>query len=112
MRILLIAVNAKYIHSNLAVHSLASYAAKKMKYDRTCFEIPEIEIAEYTINQPMGKILSDIYRREPDLILLSCYMWNKREIEELTFDIRKIMPLKHLWIGGPEVSFDAENVLD
>lgn len=112
MRILLIAVNAKYIHSNLAVHSLASYAAKKMKYDRTCFEIPEIEIAEYTINQPMGKILSDIYRREPDLILLSCYIWNKREIEGLTFDIRKIMPLKHLWIGGPEVSFDAENVLD
>ena len=67
MKVLLAAVNAKYIHSNLAVHSLKAYA-------RTYTE--EIEVAEYTINQTFDAILQDIYRRKPDLLGISCYLWN------------------------------------
>ena len=70
MKVLLAAVNAKYIHSNLAVHSLKAYA-------RTYTE--EIEVAEYTINQTFDAILQDIYRRKPDLLGISCYLWTAFE---------------------------------
>lgn len=65
MKILLAAVNAKYIHSNLAVYSLKAYA-----------EDPAVEIGEYTINQQKDDILMDIYKRQPDILCLSCYIWN------------------------------------
>lgn len=109
MKILLIAVNAKYIHSNLAVHSLAAYAAKHFAEDGAH---PEIEIAEYTINQPVSRIITDIYMKKPDLLMFSCYIWNRREIEEIVTDIGKVMPGVDIWAGGPEVSFDAADVLE
>ena len=64
MRILLTAVNAKYIHSNLAVYSLKAYVKD------SC-----VEIAEYTINQTEDAILGDLYRRKPDVLCFSCYIW-------------------------------------
>ena len=69
MKILLAAVNAKYIHSNLAVYSLKAYA-----------EDPAVEIGEYTINQQKDDILMDIYKRQPDILCLSCYIWNMEYI--------------------------------
>ncbi len=72
MKILLAAVNAKYIHSNLAVYSLKAYA-----------EDPAVEIGEYTINQQKDDILMDIYKRQPDILCLSCYIWNLDYIEEI-----------------------------
>lgn len=108
MKILLTAVNAKYIHSNLAVYSLAAYALERFACDGAR---PEIEIAEYTINQPVGRIITDIYMKKPDLIMFSCYIWNRREIEEIVTDLGKVMPDVDIWAGGPEVSFDAADVL-
>ena len=67
MNTLLIAVNAKYIHSNPAVYSLRAYA-------KSC--PGQVEIAEYTINQPREQVLADIYRRKPDVAAFSCYLWN------------------------------------
>ena len=109
MKILLTAVNAKYIHSNLAVYSLAAYAEARFAGDG---ERPEIEIAEYTINQPVSRIITDIYMKKPDLIMFSCYIWNRREIEEIVTDLGKVMPDVDIWAGGPEVSFDAADVLE
>ncbi len=112
MKILLAAVNAKYIHSNLAVHSLAAYARHKLSCETRPSEMPQIEIAEYTINQPISKILTDIYMRKPDLLFFSCYIWNRKEIEELVLDMGKVRPDLDIWLGGPEVSFDAREILD
>ncbi len=109
MKILLTAVNAKYIHSNLAVYSLAAYAAERFAEDGSR---PEIEIAEYTINQPVSRIITDIYMKRPDLIMFSCYIWNRREVEEIVTDLGKVMPGVDIWAGGPEVSFDADDVLE
>ncbi len=67
MKILLVAINAKYIHSNLAVYCLKKYSKE---YDNN------IEIAEYTINQQMEFILQDIYKRNADVVAFSCYIWN------------------------------------
>ena len=100
MKILLAAVNAKYIHSNLAVYSLKAYA-----------EDPAVEIGEYTINQQKDDILMDIYKRQPDILCLSCYIWNLDYIEEIVLEIGKLRPDMPIWLGGPEVSYDAKEVL-
>ena len=102
MKILLIAVNAKYIHSNLAVYCLRSYAAKLGI--RT-------ELAEYTINHRQEDILEDIYRRKPDVAAFSCYIWNLEYVRELIADLHKILPDTEIWAGGPEVSYDTEEFL-
>ncbi len=104
MKFLLAAVNAKYIHSNPAVYSLKAYAGAE--YEK------EIEIAEYTINHTMGDILSGIYQKRPDVIGFSCYIWNWRLVCELTAELHKVMPALPIWLGGPEVSFDAGTVLE
>ena len=102
MKIILAAVNAKYIHSNLAVYSLRAFAKAY---------VSETKILEYTINQQMDEILMDLYREKPDLLCFSCYIWNLDYVEELAREIKKIFPETILWLGGPEVSYDAVDVL-
>ena len=109
MKILLVAVNAKYIHSNLGIYSLKAYAGQQM--DRCRSRQATIELAEYTINHQMEVCLQDIYRRRPDVIGFSCYIWNIATIRALAADLRKVLPGIPIWLGGPEVSFDAEKVL-
>lgn len=107
MKVLLAAINAKYIHSNLAVYSLKAYAEKVLPEDAGI----SIELGEYTINQQLDEILSDIYKRKPDFLGLSCYIWNLSYVEEVIREIRKVLPQIQIWTGGPEVSYDSEDVL-
>ena len=100
MKILLTAINAKYIHSNLAVYSLKAYSQDE-----------GVELAEYTINQRSEDILMDIYKRRPDVLCFSCYIWNLDVVEELVRELGKLMPDLAIWLGGPEVSYDAKDVL-
>lgn len=102
MKYLLAAINAKYIHSNLAVYDLKAYAKEYQD---------QIEIAEYTINQNPDEILKDIYRKKPDFIAYSCYIWNICIIEQLIKETVKILPNTELWLGGPEASYRAEELM-
>ena len=112
MKILLVAVNAKYIHSNLGIYSLKAYARQQLEADPPRTQDPvTIELAEYTINHQLDACLQDIYRRKPDVIGFSCYIWNIESIRSLAADIRKLLPHVPLWLGGPEVSYDARKVL-
>lgn len=128
MKILLTAVNAKYIHSNLGIYSLKAYADQVLglgeaggRHERAENRgigtgamdpaKPSIELAEYTINHQLDQILQDIFRREPDVIAFSCYIWNIEYIRYLIADLGKILPDVPIWLGGPEVSFDAAKVL-
>ena len=104
MKFLLAAINAKYIHSNPAVYSLRAFAKQKQPG-------AEIEIGEYTINHQMEQILQDIFRRKPDFVGFSCYIWNISHVLELVRDLHKVLPECEIWLGGPEVSYDAETVL-
>ena len=106
MKILLTAVNAKYIHSNPAVYSLRAYA-RKYGTGKEC-----MEIAEYTINQTVDGILADLYRRRPDILCFSCYLWNISYVEQIAWEISKVLPETEIWLGGPEVSYDAEAFLE
>lgn len=107
MNVLLTAINAKYIHSNPAVYSLRAYACRygDSRYGE------EIRIAEYTINQPFDEILMDIYKKHPDILCISCYLWNISCVEQLITEIPKILPDTKIWLGGPEVSYNGKEML-
>ena len=102
MKFLLVAVNAKYIHSNPAVYSLKRFAGEYTD---------AVEIAEYTINNRMEDILEDIYRRKPDAIGFSCYIWNIGMVEKLMGELHKLLPKLPVFLGGPEVTYDADKLL-
>ena len=102
MKILLAACNAKYIHSNLAVYDLQAYAAEYADH---------IVLKEYTINQQKDDIMRDIYLEHPDVVCVSCYIWNVSFVKELMADLTKILPDADFWAGGTEVSYDAEKFL-
>lgn len=103
MNILLIAINAKYIHSNPAVFSL-----------KACTGIyePYVNILEFTINQQPSYLLQEIYKRQPDVAAFSCYIWNRNILDAVLPDLHKILPHTDFWAGGPEVSYNAEEIID
>ena len=103
MKFLLVAINAKYIHSNPAIYSLRAYAGEAYAED--------IELAEYTINQYGRDILADIYLRKPDVIGISCYIWNWDMVRWLIPELVKVLPKVKIWLGGPEVSYDADQIM-
>ena len=103
MKILLVAINAKYIHSNLAVYSLQAYAKKYKEY---------IKRAEYTINHRTEYILSEIYKEKPDVLCFSCYIWNIEYVRTVAGEFHKLMPQVPIWVGGPEVSYEVETFLN
>lgn len=104
MKVLLVAVNAKYIHSNPAVYSLRAYACK---YEPGYAD--QTAISEFTINQQEEVILSRIYKQKPDIAAFSCYIWNIGMIERITRELHKLLPETKLWFGGPEVSYDVND---
>ncbi len=112
MKVFLAAVNAKYIHSNLGIYSLRRYAKRCLEQeDADSFGI-RIELGEYTINQTEESILRDIYRRRPDIVGFSCYIWNIVHVKALARDLKKVLPGTRIWLGGPEVSYNARGVLE
>lgn len=102
MNILLVAINAKYIHSNLAVYSLKAYAREYREH---------IGLLEYTINHRIDYILREIYKQQPDVLCFSCYIWNFRYVQELATEFHKLRPEVPIWVGGPEVSYEARAFL-
>ena len=102
MKILLTAINAKYIHSNLAIYSLRACAGEYKS---------QIELAEFTINNQKDYILEEIYKRKPDILCFSVYIWNLDYVESVARAFKKICPDTPVWVGGPEVSYEVEDFL-
>ena len=102
MKISLVAINAKYIHSNLAVFCLEAYA-KAHGLD--------VEKKEYTINHNADDVLAGIYTDNPDIVCFSCYIWNIAYVKEVIIELQKIRPQIQIWVGGPEVSYNATEFL-
>ncbi len=98
MKVVLSTLNAKYIHTSLAIRCLKAYSEKEF----------DIELAEYTIKDPVMNIVSDLYRRQPDVIGFSCYIWNIEETIRVLEVLKKVMPATRIVLGGPEVSYDTE----
>lgn len=105
MKILLVSVNASYMHTNLAIRDLKNYAEKNCGCDI------EIQLAEYTINQPVGEVLRGIAASAADWILFSTYIWNAEYVCKLLPEIKKILPSCVLGAGGPEFGYGAKKYL-
>ena len=103
MKYLLAAINAKYIHSSPAVWLLQGSVPQKYR--------SLVQIAEYTINEYPSEILAKIYREKPDVLAISCYIWNERTVDWLLPELAKILPETAIWLGGPEVCYNAEETL-
>lgn len=101
--ILLVAINAKYIHSNLAVHSIRGVLMENGH---------KAKVKEYTINNRVEDILDDIYTEKPVVIGFSCYIWNIEYIEKLVASLGKLLPTCKIFLGGPEVSYNTDYYLD
>jgi len=99
-KILLVAINAKYIHSALGVYSLYNYLSPEEK--------AHVEIKEFTVNQSEELITSEILRAPPDVLAFSCYIWNIKVIESLIETFKQTKPDIPIILGGPEVSFEHE----
>ncbi|AJD90784.1 Fe-S oxidoreductase [Jeotgalibacillus malaysiensis] len=102
MKTILASLNAKYIHTNLAIRYLKAAAADDY----------EIELAEYTINDPVLNIVGDLYAKKPDVIGFSCYIWNIEETIQVIKMLKKIHPEVKIILGGPEVTYDVNDWLE
>lgn len=108
MKILLVSVNASFMHTSLAVRSLKAYGDKffEMKENK-----PQIEYVEFTINQPVGEVLRGIGFSKADMVLFSTYIWNGEYVSKIIPDVKKILPNCILGAGGPEFAYGAEKYL-
>lgn len=97
MNILLTTLNAKYIHTNLAIRYLKAFA--RPEFDPT--------IVEFTIKEPTLNIVTDLHQRKPDLVGFSCYIWNIEETIKVIQMLRVVSPHTKIVLGGPEVSYDV-----
>ncbi|MGE8206682.1 B12-binding domain-containing radical SAM protein [Heyndrickxia sp. NPDC080065] len=102
MKIIASTLNAKYIHTNLAIRYLKASAAPEY----------HVELAEYTIKDPAMNIVSDLYTKKPDVLGFSCYIWNIEETIKVIQMLKKIMPDLIIVLGGPEVTYDISYWLD
>lgn len=98
MKLLLMALNSKYIHSNLAVHSILAY------WRAHPIEGVEVTCREFTINHQMDRVLSDIYEEDYDAVFASAYIWNIESLTQLFTNFRKVNPEAKIFFGGPEVT--------
>jgi len=114
MKVVLVAINAKYIHTNLAIRNLADYV--KFHWQKEDGPCPEMVLREFTINQSFDEMLAALYHEAADVLAFSCYLWNISFVERLLAEYPKITPwmskpLQFL-LGGPEVSFHVDSLLE
>ncbi|WP_338552514.1 B12-binding domain-containing radical SAM protein [Paenibacillus sp. KS-LC4] len=102
MKVVLSTLNAKFIHTSLALRCLKAYSGEQF----------DIDIAEYTIKDPVMNIVSDIYSRQPDVVGFSCYIWNIEETITVINMLRKVSPQVKIVLGGPEVSYDTDHWME
>jgi radical SAM superfamily enzyme YgiQ (UPF0313 family) len=102
LQILLTTLNAKFIHSSLSLRYLQSYCRR---------DFPKMIVEEFDINQPTGLILGEIFRCQPNVVAFSCYIWNINQTLVLARLLKQVLPALTIILGGPEVTYDAPEVL-
>lgn len=102
MKTIMCTLNAKYIHTSLSIRYLKAYAEP---------EFP-VQLAEYTIKDPILNIVSELYSKKPDVIGFSCYIWNIEETIKVIQALKKIQPDLCIILGGPEVTYDVTEWLE
>lgn len=104
MKNILVGINSKYVHTNLAIRYLKKYIEENSN--------EKIKIYESSINNNIQKIIRDIVEYEPDNIFFSVYIWNVEMVFKITKELKKILPNKRIILGGPEVSYNPDEILE
>lgn len=104
MKNILVGINSKYVHTNLAIRYLKKYVEQNSN--------EKIKIYESSINNNIQKIIRDIVEYEPDNIFFSVYIWNVEMVFKITKELKKILPNKKILLGGPEVSYNPDEILE
>jgi radical SAM superfamily enzyme YgiQ (UPF0313 family) len=102
MKTILTTLNAKYIHSSLALRDLKAHSQAFY---------PGIALLEFTINDSLDYIISNLVAQQPDLLGFSCYIWNIRPTLDVIDSIKKVLPGCRILLGGPEVSYDGPEIM-
>jgi len=102
MNVICSTLNAKFIHTNLAIRYLKAYAAPDFN----------IQIKEYTIKDPVLNIVTDLYQQKPKVIGFSCYIWNIEETIKVVNLLKKVDPSLVIVLGGPEVTYDTREWME
>lgn len=110
MKMILTGLNAKFVHSNLAIYELEAYIKKYLAKEKQ--QQMELLLREYTINHNLDQILSSIYKEKADVVAFSCYIWNIAETLQIARELKKVAPNTKIVLGGPEVSYDSEQQLE
>ncbi|WP_300262154.1 B12-binding domain-containing radical SAM protein [Clostridium sp.] len=103
MKILLTAINSKYIHSNLAVRYLKAFT-RDLDFQG--------DIKEFSINDRVENILEGIIEEKPDVVAFSCYIWNMEFVNRIAELIKLVNPNIEILYGGPEVSYEGKEFLE
>jgi len=102
MNIIVTTLNAKYIHTSLALRLLKTYAQPEY----------HVEMCEFTIKDPEMNVVSDLYMKKPDVIGFSCYIWNIEKTIQIVKMLKKVLPKTIFILGGPEVSYDSKHWME
>lgn len=102
MKVVLVGINSKFIHSNLAIRYLKAYT-KDLDY--------ECKTLEFSINDLRDRVVKEIIEEKPDVIGFSCYIWNIEFVSQVCSLIKLIEPSISIFAGGPEVSFNPKDFL-
>ncbi|WP_144548690.1 B12-binding domain-containing radical SAM protein [Bacillus sp. X1(2014)] len=102
MNVICSTLNAKFIHTNLAIRYLKAYAEPDFN----------IQIKEYTIKDPILNIVTDLYQQKPKVIGFSCYIWNIEETIKVVNLLKKVDPSLIIVLGGPEVTYDTREWME
>ena len=102
-KILLVGINSQYVHTNISVRYLKKFIEANTNL--------KPEIYETNINNQLINIIKDIYELEPEIVVFSTYIWNKEYVFDIIKELKKILPNVKIAAGGPEVSYEWENIM-
>lgn len=103
MKVVLSTLNARFVHSSLALAYLKAYCHNPHW---------QIHIREFTINDELNYVLSELYKEHPRVVCFSCYIWNIELVMKLVRDLRQVDGEVMIVLGGPEVSYETRSFME
>ncbi len=101
MKVVFVGINAKFSHTNIAIR----YLNNELK------SMVDSSFEEFTINEPLEKIVYELHKKDADILMFSTYIWNVDQVRKVITSLKKIKPSYTIVLGGPEVSFEKESFL-
>jgi len=102
--ITLLGINSKFVHTNLAIRYIKRIIENIENYNLT--------LVESSINNQLPKIIREVVESKPEILLISTYIWNKEFVFKIIVELKKINPNLKIYLGGPEVSYNAREVME